>query len=197
MQLVPVGPRAVLVEVDDPVAAASLASWARARGVPADEVVPAATTVLFDGVDPAALRASVEEWPGEPLPAAGTEVRVPVSYDGPDLAAVAGSWGCSKEEVVARHTSVALVSAFCGFAPGFAYLTGLPEEWGPVPRLASPRPRVLAGAVALADRWCAIYPTASPGGWQLIGTTEVALWDPDRHPPALLAPGTGVRFEVA
>ena len=197
MHVIPVGARAALVEVDDAVTAIALATWARDAGVVAEEVVPAARTVLFDGADPSAVRAAVDAWPGHVEAAAGDEVRIPVTYDGPDLVAVARLWRCSEDEVVARHTSVVLVSAFCGFAPGFAYLAGLPEEWGPLPRRDSPRPRVPAGAVALADRWCAVYPSASPGGWQLIGSTDAVLWDPGHEPPALLAPGTRVRFEVA
>ncbi|MFI2706903.1 allophanate hydrolase subunit 1, partial [Nocardioides sp. CER28] len=100
------------------------------------------------------------------------------------------------EEVVDRHTSLTFTSAFCGFAPGFAYLTGLPEEWW-LPRLDDPRPRVPAGAVAIAGEWCGVYPTASPGGWLLLGRTDATLWDPTAEEPALLAPGTQVRFVPA
>ena len=98
--------------------------------------------------------------------------------------------------MVARHGEVEFVSAFCGFAPGFAYLAGLPEKYA-VPRLDSPRSRVPAGAVGLAGAWCGVYPTASPGGWRLLGRTDATLWDPDRSRPALLAPGTRVRFVPA
>ncbi len=117
-------------------------------------------------------------------------------YDGPDLEDVAGLWGVEPAEVVARHTRLELVSVFCGFAPGFAYLSGLPREWA-VPRLDSPRSRVPVGSVALADTWCGVYPTASPGGWRLLGRTDATLWDVHRDPPALLAPGTRVRFVEA
>ena len=119
----------------------------------------------------------------------------PVRYAGPDLARVADHWGCSTEEVVDLHTSLEFTSTFCGFAPGFAYLAGLPAERA-VPRLESPRARVAPGSVGLADTWCGVYPTASPGGWLLIGTTDADLWDVDRAEPALLAPGTRVRFEA-
>lgn len=197
VHVIPVGRRAALVEVEDAVAAASLATWARAAGVAAAEIVPGAASVLFDGTDPAEVRTAVGAWPGDVSVAAaeGEEVRLPVTYDGEDVAYVAEHWGCSEAEVVARHTSLELVSAFCGFAPGFAYLAGLPEEWA-VPRLPSPRPRLRVGSVAVADRWCAVYPTASPGGWRVVGHTSAVLWDTRREPPALLAPGTRVRFEA-
>jgi KipI family sensor histidine kinase inhibitor len=196
LSLVPVGRWAVLAEVDDALAAASLAAWARAAGVAADDVVPAAASVLFDGVaDVPALRETLRGWsPDEPVPSTRS-VTVPVTYDGPDLTQVAELWRCSVEEVVARHTGLTFISAFCGFAPGFAYLAGLPGEWA-VPRLDSPRPRVAAGSVGLAGSWCGVYPTASPGGWLLLGSTTLTLWDPVAEPPALLAPGTRVRFEA-
>ena len=196
MRLVTVGDDAVLVEVDDPRTAAALAAWVRAGGVAALEVVPAATTVLLDGVDPDVVRAALGGWSGGGAVPTGPLVTIPVTYDGPDLGFVAERWRCSEEEVVRRHTSIELTSVFCGFAPGFAYLSGLPTSWA-VPRLASPRPRVPAGAVALADRWGAVYPRASPGGWRIIGTTSLELWDAQQDPPALLAPGTRVRFEAS
>jgi KipI family sensor histidine kinase inhibitor len=102
----------------------------------------------------------------------------------------------TRDEVVATHTSTEFVVAFCGFAPGFAYCSGLPENLS-VPRLDSPRTKVPAGSVGLAGPYTGVYPTPSPGGWQLIGRTELVLWDVDRDPPATLAPGTGVRFTVA
>lgn len=194
-RVVRVGPRACLVEVADAVAAASLAAWARQQ-VRADEVVPAATTVLLDGVDPAEVSEALPGWSADGTGNPGPLVRVPVRYDGPDLEVVAAHWGCTSEEVVRFHTSVELLAAFTGFAPGFSYLAGLPVERA-VPRLASPRARVPAGSVALADTWCGIYPTSSPGGWLLLGTTDAPLWDVERAQPALLAPGTRVRFEVA
>jgi KipI family sensor histidine kinase inhibitor len=194
MHLRPVGRSAVLAEVADAAEALDLATWARSSGVGAVEVVPAARTVLFDGVtDPAALGARLRAWqPSGALPT-GERVEVPVVYDGPDLAFVAEAWGTDVAGVVARHTEVEYVAAFCGFAPGFAYLTGLPPELA-VPRLESPRPRVPAGSVALADSWCGVYPTASPGGWRLLGRTDAPLWDQSRERPALLPPGTRVVF---
>lgn len=215
VHLHPFGPHALLAEVADASAALALATWARAVGIAADEVVPAARTVLFDGLTTAAveaLRDRLLTWTpdavvpdivpdiasdivggivaGRPV---GPVVEVPVVYDGADLAYVAEQWGTDVEGVVARHTGTAFTSAFCGFAPGFAYLAGLPPEPA-VPRLDSPRAAVPAGAVALAGSWCGVYPTASPGGWRLLGRTDVVLWDATRTDPALLAPGTRVRF---
>jgi len=96
--------------------------------------------------------------------------------------------------VVARHQRTEFVAAFCGFSPGFAYLSGLETD---VRRLPTPRTRVPAGSVALAGRWCGVYPTDSPGGWRIIGHTEVKLWTPAHDRPALLSPGTRVRFRDA
>jgi KipI family sensor histidine kinase inhibitor len=189
-----VGADALLVEVSGPAEALSLAAFARAARVVADEVVPAASTVLFDGVpDIAALVAALETWSPAGEAPAGALVELPVVWDGPDLAWVAEVWGVAVGEAVTRLTGTELVSAFCGFAPGFAYLDGLPAELA-VPRLETPRPSVPAGSVALAGAWCGVYPTASPGGWRLVGRTDTRLWDPSSPQPALLAPGTRVRL---
>ncbi|MFC7497456.1 MULTISPECIES: 5-oxoprolinase subunit B family protein [unclassified Nocardioides] len=197
MDLRPIGPAALLAEVAGPAEALALATWARSARVEAVEVVPAAETVLFDGVpDVVALAARLRAWTPTSEAPAGELVEVPVVYDGPDLEFVAEAWGTDVAGVVARHTGLEFVSAFCGFAPGFAYLAGLPCELA-VPRLESPRPRVPAGSVGLAGAWCGTYPTASPGGWRLLGRTDAPLWDQDRHRPALLAPGTRVRFREA
>lgn len=197
MQLRPIASSALLAEVGDPAAALALATWARAAGVDAVEIVPAAETVLFDGVpDVAALAARLGDWTPTAAAPAGELVEVPVAYDGADLAFVADAWGTDVDGVVERHAALEFVSAFCGFAPGFAYLAGLPAELA-VPRLDSPRSRVPAGSVALAGTWCGTYPTASPGGWRLLGRTEARLWDAGRDRPALLAPGTRVRFVPA
>ncbi|WP_017933795.1 5-oxoprolinase subunit B family protein [Nocardioides sp. Iso805N] len=189
------GERAALAEVDSAVQAAELAEWARVAArsgrLHVDEIVPAAATVLFDGVDVGRLRALLGGWRPRSATVAGAFVEVPVRFDGPDLADVARRWRVSEDEVVGRLTSYELMSAFCGFAPGFAYLAGLPEELA-VPRLSSPREWVEPGSVGLAGSWCGIYPSASPGGWRIVGHTEMVLWDVDREPPALLAPGTRV-----
>jgi KipI family sensor histidine kinase inhibitor len=196
VHLLPVGHDAVLVEVGSSHDAAALAAWARDRHL-ARDAVPGATTVLLDGLaDGSALPALADRLAAWTPSAAevGPEVEVPVTYDGPDLEAVAGFWGWDVAEVVRLHRETTWESAFCGFAPGFAYLAAVGVDLPEVPRLATPRTRVPAGAVALASRWCGVYPVASPGGWQVIGTTDAVLWDPDRPEPALLAPGTRVRF---
>ncbi len=117
-------------------------------------------------------------WRPEEAPT-GPSVEMAVTYDGPDLPFVAAQWGCPVDEVVARHQRTEFVSAFCGFAPGFAYLSGLDHD---VPRLATPRTRVPAGSVALAGRWCGVYPGDSPGGWRLIGTDRRRAVGPRPRP---------------
>jgi len=197
VELIPIGEDALLVEVDDSDAALALALWARAH-VKAREVVPAARSVLLDGVvEPAAVAARVfdrqADWATGAATSEGALVEIPTVYDGADLDDIAALWRCTVAEVVERHTAIEYRVAFCGFAPGFAYLSGLPAAWA-VGRLAEPRTRVPAGSVALADTWCGVYPTASPGGWRLLGRTDAALWDVDREPPALLPPGARVTF---
>ncbi len=188
------GRDALLVTVRDAGEALGLYREARARGVDAVEVVPGASTVLFDGVpDPARLAASLESWAPTGPERAGDVVEVPTRYDGADLEDVARLWGMTRAEAVTTHTSTLFEVAFCGFAPGFAYCTGLPERLA-VPRLESPRARVPAGSVGLAGAFTGIYPTASPGGWRLVGRTTLTLWDTGRATPATLPPGTRVRF---
>jgi KipI family sensor histidine kinase inhibitor len=200
--VLPCGERAVLVELDDLDAVLGLHAALLAdapRGV--TELVPAARTVLV-GFDPAETDAerlgaaleAVEFSPG--AAAQGELVEIPVVYDGEDLDAVADHAGLKREEVAAAHAGGEYTVAFCGFAPGFGYLTGLDERLH-VPRRDSPRKRVPAGAVAIADTFAAVYPRPSPGGWQLIGHTDETLWDLDRDPPARLVPGTRVRFTEA
>src|SRR4051812_9134184 len=202
LELYAVGRDAVLAEVADSAAARSLAAYARSTRLPADEVVPGACTVLFDGLtdagpgglpDLGALARRLSGWTADADPRPGPLVELEVTYDGEDLADVASRWGTDVDGVVARHTGTEFVAAFCGFSPGFAYLDGLPEDHA-VPRLDTPRTRVPAGAVGLAGRWCGVYPSASPGGWRLLGRTDATLWDPSRREPALVAPGTRVRF---
>jgi KipI family sensor histidine kinase inhibitor len=182
------------VEVDDAQQALAVYDEARRREVSAADIVSAARTVLFEQVDDVdALVASLPSWQTSGTSSAGDLVEVPTTYDGQDLDDVARRWDMTRDEVVGTHTGTELVVAFCGFAPGFPYCTGLPGRLA-VPRLDSPRTRVPAGAVGLAGPFTGIYPTASPGGWRLIGRTDLVLWDADRDPPATLAPGTRVRF---
>jgi len=113
--------------------------------------------------------------------------------DGPDLEAVAERCGLSPAQVIELHSSVTYSAYMLGFAPGFAYLGELPAELE-LPRRDTPRQRVPAGSVAIAGRQTAVYPAPTPGGWHLIGRTDVAVWDAARTPPALIQPGAAVRF---
>ncbi|WP_250000650.1 allophanate hydrolase subunit 1 [Actinoplanes sp. M2I2] len=163
------------------------------------DIVPGAATLLLDGVE-AGLAEAVASWP-EPAstvvpPTQGPVVEIATVFDGEDLADVAGRWAVSVPAAVARLTETEFTVAFCGFAPGFAYLRGLGEKFA-VPRLGTPRPRVPAGAVGLAGEYCGIYPTASPGGWRLVGRTSETLFDVRNEPPALLGPGTRMRLVAA
>lgn len=205
MRIVTVGWNAVLVECDSvrEVDAWRAHLWRErdAGRLAATEIVPGAGTVLVDGVpDPDQLAAALaHRTPPAVRPVAVAPPRrvvIPVRYDGQDLDTVAGHWRMPPEAVMATHLATEFQVAFCGFAPGFGYLTGLPEELS-VPRLDTPRPRVPAGSVALADRYTGIYPSESPGGWLLIGHTDVRLFDVTADPPALLVPGTAVRFVPA
>ncbi|ATO15693.1 allophanate hydrolase [Micromonospora sp. WMMA2032] len=200
MRIRPVGAHALLLDCDDAdqVEAWRAELWHRrdAGELTAREIVPAAVTVLLDGVpDPASTAARIAGWrPRNTVGGADSvEVRVPTVYDGADLPAVADHWGVDVPAVVARLRRTEFRVAFCGFAPGFAYLTGLPPELA-VPRLATPRTRVPAGSVALAGPYAGIYPTASPGGWLLVGRTDLPLFDVHADPPARLTPGTRVRL---
>ncbi len=120
-------------------------------------------------------------------------VEIPVTYDGEDLAEVATLMGLTEAEVIAAHQAATWQVAFCGFAPGFAYMTCADARFD-LPRRPAPRTKIPAGSVALAGRFCGIYPQASPGGWQLIGRTEVPMFDLTRDVPALLRPGVRARF---
>lgn len=127
--------------------------------------------------------------------AAAEEIEISVRYDGPDLAEIAQILGMSVSALVAKHQATRWTAAFGGFAPGFAYLVA-DEPLGNAPRLASPRPSIPTGSVGLAGEFSGIYPQASPGGWQIIGSTDASLWDVDRADrPALIRPGDHVRFK--
>lgn len=201
MKVLPFGEEAVLLEyprLSEVIAAAASLRAAPAVGIV--DVVPAARTVLVRFDAAVTSRADVERWAGAastgPPPEPSTDVvRIRVRYDGPDLDAVAEALSLSVGDLIAWHTRTLWTSAFIGFAPGFAYLSG-PEPALVVPRRSTSRAVVPAGSVAMAGGFSGIYPRNSPGGWQLIGTTDAPLWDERRPAPALLPPGARVRFEA-
>ncbi|RHW26886.1 allophanate hydrolase subunit 1 [Nocardioides immobilis] len=211
-RLLPYGDRALLVEVDDVTQVVDLTDAVRTGALAelVEDVVPGARSVLLvarPGVPLADLRSraeigivpdfSVVDRADSRQKRQGlSTVEIPVTYDGPDLAEVARLTGLGEDEVVAAHTGTTWRVAFGGFAPGFAYLVGGDSRLE-VPRRDSPRTKVPAGAVGLAGEFSGVYPRESPGGWQLIGRTDVAMWDLDRDPPALLDAGTTVRFSRA
>jgi len=206
MRRLTVGDDALLIELDDEQAVIPtylrLLTLVESRVLPGPrDLVPAARTVLVDGVDPdvwwEALVAAGPDGnrstdPGEPAGRGGV-VTISMRYDGEDLDEVSRQWECAVEEVVQRHQQAEFTVAFCGFAPGFAYCRStpaLPE----VARRDDPRTKVPVGAVGLAGPYCGVYPVAMPGGWQLIGSTDEVMFDVDREEPALLQPGDRVRF---
>ena len=199
MRARPVGDEALLLECGGPDEVRAAYAEARRRRETGElrctDIVPAAATLLLDGLRaPESVLEGLDDWPVEvPDDVQGELVELPVTYDGPDLESVARHTGLEVDQVVERHRRCEFVVAFCGFAPGFAYLSGLPEELH-VPRLEDPRSKVPAGSVGLAGAFTGIYPRSSPGGWQLIARTAETLWDIERDPPALLPPGTRVRF---
>lgn len=132
------------------------------------------------------------------VPSLAPLLDIPVVYGGaagPDLADVAARCGLTPEEVCRRHASVEYVVCFVGFLPGFPYL-GVLDAALRVPRRATPRPRVPPGSVAIAGEYTGIYPWASPGGWHIVGSTDLSLFDLDAVPPARLSPGMRVRFVI-
>lgn len=205
-RILPMGDRAILLEVaslDDVLALRARLEHARRAGVV--DIVPAARTVLvrldphvlaLDAARAWALAAAAGDAPEASM--MSEDVMLDIAYDGADLVETADLVGVSPAELTERHASAGWTVAFTGFAPGFGYLVS-PDWPFDVPRLASPRTRVPAGAVGLAAGFTGAYPRETPGGWRLIGTTSAPLFDPDAAPgasgsPALLAPGTRVRF---
>lgn len=198
----PFGERAVLAEADSLAEVLALhLTLAATRPPGVVDLVPAARTVLVR-VDPGILPlAAARAWIASAVHAAaapdagpgGAVVEVPIAYDGADLTETADLIGMSVEALIDRHAAAEWTVAFTGFAPGFGYLVS--DDWPfDVPRRASPRTRVPAGAVGLAGEFSGAYPRDTPGGWQLIGTTPAPLFDPDAAAPALLTPGARVRF---
>ena len=222
-RILPFGDGAVLVELAT-TASVAHARQARAlaaavsaladTGAPLGVPIPGAASVLVP-FDPLALDADTATGLLAPLlepmpvPDRGTKLlrpgagiltgrlhEIPVRYggeSGPDLEAVAGETGLGVAEVVAIHAGTEYEVLFIGFAPGFAYLGDVAPAIA-VPRLATPRTHVPAGSVAIAATMTAVYPQASPGGWRILGRTDVALFDPAASPPARLRPGDRVRF---
>ena len=198
-RFLPVSQGALLVELPDLTRTLDLLGALQAAPIAGvKELVPAARTI-FISFDPHQTNASVLRRAIEGLRVearqggSGPRVEIPVCYNGEDLAEVAELLGVSVAEVIRRHTSRDYTVAFNGFAPGFAYLTGGDESLQ-IPRRATPRTRVPAGSVAVAGTFSAVYPDETPGGWQLLGTATVRMWDLQRDPPALLQPGMRVRF---
>jgi KipI family sensor histidine kinase inhibitor len=217
VRLLRAGDAALLAELSPGTPRAVLALRARldaTRPPGVVDLVPAEGTLLVTFDPDAVRRDEVAAWvraapaSGAPRAAGGAglieeePVEIAVTYDGEDLAEVGRLTGLGEAGVVAAHTGTRWRVAFTGFVPGFGYLVpDDPDEPGErrleVPRRDSPRPRVPAGAVALAAGYTGVYPRPSPGGWQLLGRTDAAVWDSRRDPPALLRPGVLVGFVVA
>jgi KipI family sensor histidine kinase inhibitor len=199
LRVLPYGDRALLVEVADGAVGGIRAVLENVPLPGQVDLVAAARTVLVvldrspADTDLARLRQLAALPPTDDD--AGS-VTLDIVFDGPDLADVARLAGRSESDLVEVLTAVELTVAFTGFAPGFGYLTGLPPDLH-VPRRNTPRTRVPAGSLGLAGPYAGIYPRASPGGWQLVGRTDAVLFDVERDPPALLRPGTRVRFRSA
>jgi len=198
------GEHALLVETGSLVVSHRLDALLRAeRPAGVTEIVPGPETMLVVAPDADRDRLRMVltrllDAAGDPdadRAEAGPPVTIPVTYDGADLDAVAALSGLTTAEVVRRHTERELVVGWLGFAPGFAYLTGLDPALR-VPRLETPRTAVPAGSVAIAGPYSAIYPVVSPGGWRLVGRTTARVWDVTADPPSIFRPGTRVRFEA-
>ncbi|MGC0366066.1 KipI family sensor histidine kinase inhibitor [Rhodococcus sp. 27YEA15] len=196
------GERALLIEVSSPADVFDLTD-ALARRTPAgvEDFLPAARTVLVTctaTADLAEVRRALLELARHrnrttTPPDDALTVTIPVHYDGPDLDDVARILGMTRAETISLHTGNRWRCAFIGFAPGFAYLT--PDDRPmDVPRRRQSRTAVPAGSVAVAGGYSAVYPRASPGGWHVVGTTDLSMWDLDAEPPATVQPGTAVRF---
>lgn len=198
-RILPAGHQGLLVECDALEDVMSLhRALAATRPAGVIDLVPAARTLLLT-FDSTTTRAELETTVTKAEVGDGValrdqpEVVIPVTYDGSDLDDVAELTGIPVDDVVRRHQAADYVVAFTGFAPGFAYIAGGDPALH-VPRRATPRTRVPAGSVSLAGEFTGIYPREGPGGWQLIGRTDAVLWDLQREAPALLTPGTRVRF---
>lgn len=165
-----------------------------------EDVIPADDSILLvfrrGMAEPDGLDAVLDALPRTPLRGGGAQHTLPVAFDGPDLADLAVRAGLHPDDYVQAFLAVEFGVAFLGFQPGFPYLRGLPTPLQ-ASRRATPRRRVPAGSVAVGGAYAGIYPAAGPGGWQLIGRSAAALFDPHRDPPARLQPGDRVRFVAA
>ncbi|AVH38190.1 MULTISPECIES: 5-oxoprolinase/urea amidolyase family protein [Pseudomonas] len=201
MRFLPVNLDALLVELNDLDETLALFDALMAEPIAGvEEIIPAARTLLIQFrpsaiTQQALVNRIASQDLSQPRAIEHRRVDIPVHYNGEDLEEVATLLGISRAEVVQRHTAHDYSVAFCGFAPGFAYLTG--GAGFQVPRRQTPRTRIPAGAVALAGEFSGVYPQASPGGWQIIGVTPLQMWDLNRAEPALLRPGYKVRFTDA
>lgn len=198
MRFLPVNTRSFLVELPDLEQTLALLDSLKTEPLAGiEELIPAARTLLVHFCPHiASASALVRDIARRELTAttlqSGPEVIVPVRYCGEDLPEVAEYLGLSVAQTIRRHTDHVWQVAFTGFAPGFAYMVS--QAGLHVPRRSTPRTRIPPGAVALAGEFSGIYPRESPGGWQLIGTTPLKMWDLARDIPALLTPGARVRF---
>jgi KipI family sensor histidine kinase inhibitor len=198
------GDQALLLQFDSTADVLAWAAALREAALPGVlDIVPASRTVLLK-LDGSRYQSTVRRRLRTLRVAPDTVSAVPpeeptvidVVYDGADLAEVADRTGLTTAQVINAHTATPWQVGFGGFAPGFAYLVGGDPRLA-VQRRSEPRSAVPAGAVGLADEFTGIYPRRSPGGWQLIGHTDVVLWDIDRPNPALLTPGMWVQFRAA
>lgn len=209
MILAPLGDSALGITVADRISpdairrVHSLTASLRSAGIPGiQDVVPAYTgVVLF--YDPLHLDyrdlAGVIRGQWSDTNSAAQDIpprswTIPVTYDGPDLPAVANATGLSIEEIIARHSDPWYDVYFLGFVPGFAYLGPLDPALV-LPRRDTPRPRVPAGSVAIGGAQTVVYPLVTPRGWHLLGRTDISLFDPASQEPARLAAGDRVRFQ--
>ena len=198
------GDQALLLQFDSTTDVLAWAAAIREAALPGVlDIVPASRTVLLKLAGPrhqGAVRRRLRTLRVDADTVATAPRQEPtvidVVYDGADLAEVAERTGLTTAQVINAHTGTPWQVGFGGFAPGFAYLIGGDPRLA-VPRRSEPRSSVPAGAVGLAGEFTGIYPRRSPGGWQLIGHTDVVLWDIDRPDPALLTPGMWVQFRAA
>jgi KipI family sensor histidine kinase inhibitor len=202
MRFLDAGDCALSVQCEDGETAARMALALRQSPLSSQliEVVPGLESVLVvfdpDRLSRQQLEADLAQLAAQPADEAeqpGKLWRIPVLYDGPDLAPAAQALGLSIDELIHRHAGATYRVRLLGFLPGFAYMDGL-DPGLRLPRLAQPRVKVPAGSLAMAEGMTAIYPWDSPGGWHLLGRTDQRLFDQDRDPPALLAPGDRVEF---